>query len=208
MYALEEEQIVLFVGRLVQEKGVHTLLEAAPKILSEQTNVKFVIVGTGPVEAELRDLAHRSGLGHKVHFTGFISDEERNHLFNIADLAVFPSLYEPFGIVALEAIAAGTPVVVSDIGGLADVVEHGRNGLKVYAGDASSLATQVTSLLRNPEWAKALSHTAMEQLKKYDWNRIAFDTLAVYQRVLSEKHVLTGLAETAASSNGSDTLQP
>lgn len=204
-YALENEQIVLFIGRLVREKGIHVLLEAAPMILSEQANTKFVIVGSGPAEAELRERTRILGLVNKVYFTGFVSDEERNHLLNMADIAVFPSLYEPFGIVALEAMATGTPVVVSDIGGLADVVEHERNGLKVYAGDTLSLANQVKSLLRNTKWAKHLAQIAKGEIGKYDWNKIAFDSLLVYERVLSEKDVLMGLSEAAASSNPTQT---
>lgn len=180
-YALPHERIVLYVGRLVREKGVHTLLAAAPSILAEQPDVKFVICGKGPAMQELIQQAETLGIRNKVHFTGFISDEERNTLFHIAEAAVFPSLYEPFGIVALEAMAAGTPVVVSDVGGLADVVEHTHNGLKMYANDANSLSMQVRDLLRNPRWGKQLAATAFTELAKYDWKRIAEQTIGVYE---------------------------
>lgn len=183
-YALQSERIVLFVGRLVREKGVHTLLEAAPSVLAEYPDVKFVIAGSGPYRQELEGLAERLGIGGKVLFAGFVADEERNRLFRLADVAVFPSLYEPFGIVALEAMAAGTPVVVSDVGGLADVVIHRHNGLKMYPGDAGSLAVQVKDLLHDPQFADALAETAFNEIGRYDWDRIARQTIAVYGKVL------------------------
>jgi 1,4-alpha-glucan branching enzyme len=196
-YALEDERIVLFLGRLVREKGVQTLLEAAPSILAEHPDVKFVIVGQGYARADLEQRAMQLGISHKVLFTGFVSDEDRNRLLTIADVAVFPSLYEPFGIVALEAMAAGTPVVVSDVGGLADVVEHGRNGLKMYPGDAHSLAVQVNSLLQAPEWATKLADTALTEIGRYDWNRIAEQTSAIYQQVLQEQKYLKDVSQVA-----------
>lgn len=179
-YAMEQERLVLFVGRLVQEKGVHTLLAAAPSILAEFPEVKFIIAGKGPAMSDLKDQVQHLGIREKVLFTGFVGDEERNRLLQIAEIAVFPSLYEPFGIVAIEAMAAGTTVVVSEVGGLADVVEHGRNGLKMYAGDVNSLTIQVKDLLRNPEWARSLARSGKEQVGRFDWNSIAAKTIAVY----------------------------
>jgi 1,4-alpha-glucan branching enzyme len=187
-YAMDDEHIVLFLGRLVYEKGVHTLLEAAPSILAEHPRTKFIIVGQGYTRSSLEHRAAELGILQNVLFTGFIADEERNRLLQIADVAVFPSLYEPFGIVALEAMSAGTPVVVADVGGLADVVEHGRTGLKMYPGDAHSLALQVNELLHRPEFAKTLADTAMREIARYDWNRIAKETAAVYWRVLDERN--------------------
>ena len=183
-YALEHERIVLFIGRLVREKGVHVLLEAAPAILMRIPEAKFVIVGAGPAEQDLRRRAAQLQLEHKVYFTGFISDEERNQLLHMADVAVFPSLYEPFGIVALEAMAAKVPVVVSDAGGLDDVVEHRRNGLKTYAGDAASIAQQVTELLEDPSLATSLVRQASIDMLRYDWNQIAEDSIRIYEGVL------------------------
>lgn len=200
-YAMEQERIVLYVGRLVREKGVHTLLEAAPAILAEHPDVKFVIAGKGPAFEDLVRQAEGLGIREKVMFAGFVSDEERNRLYQLADVAVFPSLYEPFGIVALEAMAAGTSVVVSDVGGLADVVEHERNGFKMYPGDAHSLAFQVNTLLRNSERSFAMALTALKEIGKYDWNEIAGQTLAIYERVLSEAEVGSGVSQSAAGQN-------
>lgn len=185
-YAREQERIVLYVGRLVREKGVHTLLEAAPSILAKHPDAKVVIAGQGPAREELVRQAQELGIGEKVLFAGFVSDAERNRLYQLAEVAVFPSLYEPFGIVALEAMAAGTPVVVSDVGGLADVVEHERNGLKMYPADVDSLALQVNRLLDDPVLADAMKCTAAEEIKRYNWQRIARQTIDLYESLLGE----------------------
>lgn len=186
-YALQNERVVLFVGRLVREKGVHILLQAATDILGEFADVKFLVAGQGPAREDLENLAGQLGLGEKVLFTGFVTDEERNRLLRIASVAVFPSLYEPFGIVALEAMAAGTPMVVSDVGGLADVVEHNRNGLKAYPGDAHSIATQVKDLLRDSHRAKVLAEEAIAELNRFDWRQIAESTVGVYREIRGEQ---------------------
>ncbi|HHV72589.1 MAG TPA: glycosyltransferase family 4 protein [Clostridia bacterium] len=186
-YALPEEKIVFYIGRLVQEKGVQTLLEAAPQILSLQPNVKFIIAGTGPYEAELKNLAAFLGLGEKVNFLGFIDDEERNALYSYADLSVFPSLYEPFGIVALEGMAAGTPIVVSDTGGLGEIVKHQVNGLKFLTGNPASLAEQVVRALTDGDLREKMVKQAKEEvLNKYSWSSLAEKTKNLYERVLKE----------------------
>ena len=105
-----QDQIIFYVGRLVREKGVQTVLEAFPAILSRFPQAKFVIAGTGPHAGYLKNRTRELGLEGKVHFLGYISDELRNELYNAAAVAVFPSLYEPFGIVALEAMVSSTPV--------------------------------------------------------------------------------------------------
>jgi len=183
-FAADHERIVMYVGRLVYEKGIHTLLDAAVQVLADHPEVKFVIAGRGPAQQELQEQAKRLGVAEKVLFTGFISDESRNELLRQAQAAVFPSLYEPFGIVALEAMAAGTPVVVSDVGGLGDVVQHGHNGLKCFPNDPQSLALQVAALLADPEQGQRLAETARREIGRYDWNEIAQQTMLVYERAL------------------------
>lgn len=179
------EQILVFVGRLVREKGVHILLEAMPQVLQESPHTKLVIMGKGPMLEEWKNLSVSLGISDRVVFTGFISDEERNDWLFRASAAVFPSLYEPFGIVALEAMAMHLPVVVSDIGGLADVVRHQENGLKAIAGNPSSLAQQITYLLQHPDVATSYADQAYEELKLYDWGVIAQQTIGIYHSVLA-----------------------
>ncbi|NLP36411.1 MAG: glycosyltransferase family 4 protein [Firmicutes bacterium] len=186
-YAAPEEKIIFFVGRLVQEKGIHLLLEAAPKILAAEPKAKFIIAGKGPALENLRWQARKSGLEKSFYFTGYIDDLTRNALYQAAAVAVFPSLYEPFGIVALEAMAANVPVVVSDTGGLAEIVEHGVNGLKCYPGNAESLADQIITLLKDQVYAKQLVRRARQMVEKtYAWQEIAKQTRNIYQEVLAE----------------------
>jgi glycogen(starch) synthase len=187
-YAAPDRQIVFAVGRLVHEKGFHLLIEAIPYILSEFPNTQFVIAGRGPEALNLEQQAKRLGVAEHVHFPGFISDEERDCLYHMAACAVFPSLYEPFGIVALEAMMAGCPVVVTEIGGLREVVRHGKTGVTVYPEDAQSVAWGVLRILRNPALAAGYAKEAQQVVRReFNWDRIAAQTIAVYQRVLDER---------------------
>lgn len=181
------EKLVLYVGRLVREKGAAVLLEAVPKILHYAPGTRLVIAGTGPLLLELQARAAALGVAERVAFPGFVDDATRNALLTTADAAVYPSTYEPFGIVALEAMAAGTPVVVSDVGGLAEIVVHGVNGLKAYAGDSDSLANNILTLLHSPDLARQLAEQALEDVREYyDWAQIAEGTEALYRTVLAE----------------------
>ena len=187
-YAAPDEKILFHVGRLVREKGLDVLLEAMPHILARFPQAKLVIAGRGGHEEELKEHAQRLGIYHRIYFAGYIDDKTRNWLYRLADAAVFPSLYEPFGIVALEAMAAGTPPVVSDTGGLSEVVEHGRNGLKARTGNPLSLAENILWMLLYPHRAARLRHQAYEDVQKlYGWDDIAVETQRVYHEVLAEQ---------------------
>lgn len=186
-YAAEEEKIIYFVGRLVDEKGAATLIEAMPKIVAYYPKVRAVISGQGPQFDYLKNRAYQLYMEDKVTFTGFVTDEARNKLFAVADVAVFPSTYEPFGIVALEGMANRVPVVVADTGGLSEIVEHGANGLKAYPGNPDSLANNVLTLLHDPELAAELRDRALSDLAgRFDWGRIALTTIRTYERILRE----------------------
>jgi glycogen(starch) synthase len=188
MYALPWEQTVFYVGRIVQEKGLHVLLEAAPRVLVEHPSAKFVIAGTGYSLDSLRSRAWDLGVGEKALFTGYIPDDDRDRLFRISSCAVFPSLYEPFGIVALEAMAARTPVVVSLVGGLQEVVEHAETGITVYPDNPESLAWGINHTLARPDWAAQRAQNAHRMvLEEFNWDRIAQQTIEVYQRVIDER---------------------
>lgn len=187
-YAGPAEKIVFFVGRLVWEKGVQVLVRAAPEILQQMPDTKFVVAGTGPLKDPLRDQAESMGVGSKFFFTGFIPDDHRDKLFKVADVGVFPSLYEPFGIVALEAMAAKLPVVVSETGGLSEVVENNETGIKVHADDESSLAWGITHTLGHLDWTGARVANAYRVVQsQYNWQKIARDTAQLYERVVRER---------------------
>ena len=183
----DNEKVLFFVGRLVREKGVHILIDSLPLLLQEFPEIKLIVAGTGPMEGQLKHQVKRMGLEHKVHFTGYIDDTLLKQLFKRADIAVFPSLYEPFGIVALEAMASATPVIVSDTGGLSEIVSHGKNGLKFIPGNPNSLADQVKAILRDEKFAQSLAATASENvISEYDWSSIAKKTHTVYESIKEE----------------------
>jgi glycosyltransferase involved in cell wall biosynthesis len=185
-YALPEEKIVVYVGRFVREKGIHILLNAASVILAEEPNTKFVIVGGGQRD-RFQKFVQWYGLGDKVLFTGFMANRSLHEVYRIADVAVFPSLYEPFGIVALEGMAAGIPVVASDAGGLKEVVLHDKTGTLSYAGNAESLAWAVLRVLRDPDRAKKLQGAARDRIDQdFTWDLLAEQTLAIYDKVWAE----------------------
>lgn len=185
-FALPEEKIVLYVGRLVYEKGVQILVNAAPKIL-EKVNTKFIIVGNGYMKEQLSDIVRSMNLEKKIIFSGFIDEKELLQLQKCADVSVVPSLFEPFGIVALEAMAAGSPVVVSDTGGLSEIVDHDLNGVKVYPNNPDSLAWGVVKTLLDDKYRDKISKNAYDKiLEKYNWKKIALQTKKIYKSVLGE----------------------
>lgn len=186
IFAEDHEKIVMYVGRFVREKGIHVLLNAASAVLAREPNTKFLIVGGGHRERFER-FVRWAGLSDRVVFTGFMANRSLHQLYRIADVAVFPSLYEPFGIVALEGMAAGAAVVTSDAGGLREVVQHDKTGTLSFAGDAQSLAWAVTHVLRDRPRAEALKQAARTRLHdEFAWPRIARQTVDVYQRVWGE----------------------
>jgi glycogen(starch) synthase len=184
--ALPEEKIVMFVGRFVREKGIQVLLNAANVVLAQEPNTKFMIVGGGNRE-RLERFVEWAGLKEKVLFTGFMANRSLHQLYRVADVAVFPSLYEPFGIVALEGMAAGAPVVASDAGGLPEVVLHDKTGTLSYSGNPESLAWAILHVIRDPARAHKLGLAAKQRLTvDFDWSHLANQTITVYDRVWSE----------------------
>lgn len=182
-YAADDEKIVFFIGRLVNEKGVHVLMDAVPRILSEVKNVRFVIAGSGPELGALQKRAEEMGVCDRVALPGFITDDDLRKMYKCADVAVFPSLYEPFGIVALEGMVVGIPVVVSEAGGLNEIVIHRVNGMKFMTGRSDLLAECIVELFRNPELVKDITENAWNTIiKKYQWRDIARKTYEVYEK--------------------------
>ena len=186
-YAADNEKIILFMGRLVYEKGVQHLISAMPKILENYHDAKLVIAGKGGMLDELKSQVEAMGLGQKVYFTGYLNAKQVSKMYKCADISVFPSTYEPFGIVALEAMLAGVPTVVSDVGGLNEIVEHGVDGMKSYAGNPNSLADSILELLFNPQLCESISKKAKTKVKnEYSWTKIAQDTHFIYQKAICQ----------------------
>ena len=186
-YAMDNEKIILYIGRLVYEKGVQHLISAMPKIINGYNDTKLIIGGRGGMYDELREQARCLGIENKVYFTGYLSSKDVQKMYKCADVAVFPSTYEPFGIVALEAMLAGVPTVVSDIGGLNEIVDHGVNGMKSYAGNANSIADSVLTLLYNHQLCDNITKNAKNKVKQeFNWNKISKDTYFTYEKAICQ----------------------
>jgi glycogen(starch) synthase len=183
-YAQNGQRLVLYVGRLVYEKGPHILLEAASKL--KHLDLKYLIVGDGSMKPYLVDLSRRLGISDMVYFLGHISDSELATFYQWSSAAVFPSLYEPFGIVALEAMGAGIPVVVSATGGLDEIVQDGYNGLKFMPGSSDSLTYQLNRVITDKALSDWLVGNARQSVEKYSWDGAAAETVAVYNKVLDD----------------------
>lgn len=186
-YAMDNEKIILYVGRLVYEKGIQHLIAAMPKILSNYHDAKLVIAGKGGMIDDLKAETSSLGLDNKVYFTGYMDSKKVQKMYKCADVAVFPSTYEPFGIVALEAMLAGVPTVVSDVGGLDEIVTHGVDGMKSYAGNSNSIADSVTALLYDHQLATNISKKARQKVKEqFNWEKIAQDTHFTYEKAICQ----------------------
>jgi glycosyltransferase involved in cell wall biosynthesis len=180
-YAQDEEKIIFYIGRHVYEKGIQVLIEAAPQILKDYQNVKFIIGGIGPMTESLKNRVKELGLEARFIFTGYTDEKTKLKLYNVADVSVFPSLYEPFGIVALEAMAAGCPVVTSDIGGFREIIKHDNNGLTFYNKDSNSLSFNILRILKNSNLSEFLIENAFSTIEDdFTWDKIADNTLKIY----------------------------
>ena len=185
-YAMDNEKIILFMGRLVYEKGIQHLIAAMPKVLAGYHDAKLVIAGKGGMIDELRAEADSLGLGDKIYFAGYLGGKDVEKMYKAADISVFPSTYEPFGIVALEGMLAERPIVVSDAGGLGEIVEHRETGMKTYCGNSNSIADSILELLYNPELCANIVKKAKAKVKTYNWAKIAQDTHFIYQKAICE----------------------
>jgi len=182
-YAKPDEQLILLAGRLVYEKGFQLALEALPRVIKRVGKVRYIIAGSGTHEAELKAQAKQLGLSRKGTFLGWIGDDVLHSLYRIADLTVVPSIYEPFGLVALEAMASGCPCIVADTGGLREVVPNHDVGLRFVSKDATSLATMVERVLTDDVLRDRLVLQASEHVLRFDWADVARQTSEVYQRL-------------------------
>jgi glycogen(starch) synthase len=180
-FAAPDEKLVLLVGRLVYEKGFHLALDALPGLIRRVGGVRFLVAGSGTAEAELKAQAERLGLMEHGTFLGWTGDDTLHSLYRIADLCMVPSLYEPFGLVALEAMASGCPTIVADTGGLREVVPAGRRvGLRFRARSTRSLERMAYQLLTSDDLRERLVAEASEHVLRFDWADVARQTAEVY----------------------------
>ena len=187
-YAEPDERLVLLVGRLVYEKGFHLALDALAPVIRKLGGVRFVVAGTGTAEAELRRQAWRLGLSRKGVFLGWVGDDMLRSLYRVADLCIVPSIYEPFGLVALEAMASGCLCVVADTGGLREVVPgDGTVGVRFPSRDSAALEVILERLLSDSGERAQLVAEAREHVLRFGWAEVAGQTNALYRELVRSK---------------------
>jgi glycogen synthase len=183
MVSLPFDRFVLGLGRVVAKKGFDLLVEAFARLAPERPDVGLVIAGDGPARAGLADQAAALGLASRVHLPGALTRPQVASVMAGADVFVLPSRVEPFGIVVLEALRAGRPVVASSRGGAGEIVRHEREGLLADPLDATALASAITSLLDDPPLARRVAAAGSERVKDFDWGAITRRYRAIYQAV-------------------------
>jgi glycogen(starch) synthase len=184
-YADPGQRLVLLVGRLVYEKGFHLALDALALVIRRFGDVRFVVAGTGTAEAELKKQARRLGLTKHGTFLGWVGDDKLHSLYRVADLCIVPSIYEPFGLVALEAMASGTLCIVADTGGLREVVPgDGRVGRRFRSRDAQSLGAILEDALGDDAARERVVAEAREHVLQFDWAMVARETRKLYGELI------------------------
>ncbi len=173
--------LVLFAGRITSQKGPGYFVEAAARVAAERRDVRFVVAGSGDRMGSMREHVAARGLRKRFRFTGFLPAAELDRLYARADVYVMPSLSEPFGLTALEALQHGTPVIVSRTAGVAEVAP---NVLRVDFGDVEDLASKILSVLAFPPLREALSERGRADAQRLSWRDSAARCVAVYRELV------------------------
>ena len=182
---VQREPLVLAWGRVQYEKGFQVLASAMAILRTKVPGIRCVIAGRGSYLPDLQSHIDLEGVSDIVQLAGFVPDTDLRTLLHRAGCAVIPSLYEPFGIVALEAMAAGAPTIVARTGGLAEILDGTGAGLLFEPGSAEELAASIELVLTDSNTADSLTDTATQLLAEhYSWDAIAASTVAVYEQSL------------------------
>jgi glycogen(starch) synthase len=176
-----KKEIVLFLGRLTIQKGAEFFLKAARKVKDFEPDTKFVVAGTGDMLPRLISQALDLNISDNVIFTGRLTDDEVKHIYGISSVYVMPSVSEPFGITALEAISAGTPTIASKTAGFSEAFS---NCLRVDFWDTDEMANKIISLLRYEPLHKTLATEGKREINLFTWDQVADKTIDVYRGVM------------------------
>lgn len=179
-----QEKIVLFLGRITVQKGPEYFLAAARRVLSKMPNVRFVLAGAGDMALKMIELANSMGIGKQVLFTGFLKGDDVERVFRMADCYVMPSVSEPFGIAALEAISHDVPVIISKTSGASEVLRH---VLKVDFWDIDDMANKILAVLRYPPLASTLREHGSMELRRLTWDDAAAACEQAYRKAIEPR---------------------
>jgi glycosyltransferase involved in cell wall biosynthesis len=175
------EPQVVFLGRLTFQKGPDHFLRAAKRVQEVYPHARFVLCGTGDMMDQLRTMAHRLGIEERTHFAGFVDPSGVDDILQNSKVLVMPSVSEPFGLVALEAIRCGAPVILSKQSGVREVLHR---ALQVDFWDHEKLADQMIAALRLPDLSRQLVEDGMDQIRRLSWEKTADAIVEVYRQYL------------------------
>ena len=182
----KDETVLISIGRLAPEKNWDTLLRAFAKVYEKHPEMRLILIGDGTARQSLESLASELGITERVTFTGALPFEEIPRYLKAADLFAFASVTETQGLVTIEAMAAGLPVVAVDGPGTHDIVEHGKQGFLVE-NDPDALAKGLDKLLSDPQRAKRFSNNALKKAKTFDVNELGKQLVGVYEQAIQDK---------------------
>lgn len=171
---------VLFVGRLTAQKGPQYFLLAAERVLKSAPDIRFLIVGDGDMRSHLEKMVEKLGITDRVLFTGFLSQFDLDRVYTLANVCVMTSVSEPFGLVVLEAMKHGVPVIVPRHAGVTEVVRH---CLRIDYWDIDSIAEEILAVINNDSLAEELARNAAQEVAKLTWKRAARKLITVYHRL-------------------------
>ena len=182
----QADKVIVSIGRLAPEKNWETLLRAAAQVYAQHPNMRLVLIGDGPDKQTLEALVTELGIAERVSFTGRLPFEDIPTYLRAADMFSFASVTETQGLVTIEAMAAGLPVVAVDGSGTHDIVDHGKDGFLVE-NDSNALATAISEMLCNPQQMKQFGINALKKAKTFDINRLAKQMVKVYEQAIQDK---------------------
>jgi glycosyltransferase involved in cell wall biosynthesis len=183
----ETRPYIFAMGRLIPKKGFEVLVRAFADVWqSGEKNCDLLIAGEGPEKVRLQSLARELGISSCVHFTGYLDESQKAKTLTGARMFICPSLREPFGIVNLEAMASSLAVIASDVDGITDLIEHGRNGLLFPPGKKTVLAKHILTLLRDPELARNMGTAGRSKAEAYTWPKITNMYMRIYMKIINE----------------------
>jgi glycosyltransferase involved in cell wall biosynthesis len=183
----DDEKLLLCVGRLAGRKGVNYVLEAAEKIRKENEKFKLIIIGEGPQWHKLHKQMNDLGLSSHCKFLGKLPFDELEAFYATADIFIYHSLWEGYGLIVSEALASGTPCVATNVGGAPEMITNGKDGYYFDVGDTDSIAKYTLKLMNDSQLLEKMSkHARKSMVKRLSWQHIAGQTVKLYEEVLAD----------------------
>ena len=180
------QQTILYLGLLLERKGIDTLIDAIPLVKKRVKNIKLMIAGKGPAEEKLIKKVKSNDIENHVTFLGYVEEKQKFLYMNSTDVFILPSYWESFPAVILEAMACGAPVIASNVAGIPYAVSDGVNGFLFEPGNINQLSEKILKILLNKKLLKKMREDTKIQVKKFDWPNIAKETRNVYYTILKE----------------------